>query len=321
MLPPASFSAVCVALGLFIGAESAVAQPKAAPKSVLIELTVRKQVAAGEAPKPFGSVGVFEISTGDTRFDKACPSNSNANGVTYCKVQCDPNELSELTLLVRAPGADRVPGYESPVSVEVAQRGCEVDRKQVPFVYKSLVLALGEVLSSDSKLAQAVTGRSGLTASDGSFAMLQPFEQSAAALNQLALERSPSFERFARIVRDAEVSAIAAPTNSEYKAWRKSASDYSTVTRSILLNDATTRSLGSETAKVLAPVTKDPFQLYKSKILIGNELKNKVDKSALDKTLEAEIRRTTPALSDKYSPTMDKKAMDWRAINRASPSK
>lgn len=183
--------------------------------------------------------------------------------------------------------------------------------------YKTLELALVEVLSSDNKLAQAVTGRSILSISDGSFAVLQPFERSAPALRQLAVERSPNLARFSRIMRDAEVSAAKAPASQGYLKWRKPATDYSTGTRSILLNDAASRSLGEEAAKTLVPITKDPLQFYRAKVGLATELKKKRSKSAFDQALEAEILRTTPVPTDKFKVNTDVKAMDWGAINRS----
>ena len=302
---------------LSLAAVSATAQPKPVPRSLLIELNVQKLISAGGQPRPFGSVGLFEVLNGFTPIDKACPSISNGSGLVHCKVQCDPNDSTEVTLLVRPPGADRVPGYESPVSIELAQHGCQLNQNQVGFTYKTLDLALGEVLSSDNRIAQAVTGRSNLSISEVSFGALKPFEQSAPVLKQLAAERSPNFERFSRIMQDAEVSAANAPAAQDDVKWRKAAMDYSTGTRSILLNEAASRSLGENASKMLVPITKDPFQLNNAKVGLAAELKKKQDKTSFDQALEAEILRTTPMPADKFKSKKDVKAMDWNAINRS----
>ncbi|KQU80820.1 MULTISPECIES: hypothetical protein [unclassified Rhizobacter] len=299
---------------LLIGA-SAQAQPAAKPKSTSIQLTVMKQVSSNGSPLPFGSVGKFSIAMSDTPIEKACPSNSSTTGFAFCKLDCDPDDATPITLIVRAPGADRVPGYEAPVSEELSLTGCQPNRGTIAFVYKTLDIALAELLKSSPQVARAVIGPAPSWAGNP-FAALRPFDQAAPALKQLAAAREPGLERFSRIMRDAELSPRS-PSAGEATPWNKPAADYSTGTRSILLNSAATRSLGADASIKLTPITKDPLTLYKSRVGLASELQKKPTKSPFDLALEAELRRTTPSTTT----AKEAEPMDWRAIERAHPYK
>ena len=298
-----------------------VAQPRPLSNTASVQLNVNKLIRMGDMPQPFDSVGLFDILVGDTPIDKACLSRSSKGGKVNCKIACDPTDSTDITLLVRAPGADKVPGYESPVSVELEQRGCVLDQQAIVFTYKTLELALGELLTSDPQIALAVTGTSAVAASGDVFGQLRSFEASAPSLRHLATANNPNLERFSRIMRDAEISTVRAPASAKNQVWRKSSADFSIGTRSILLQRAATRSLGEDAGKALVPVTKNPRALYSAKIGLTKEITKKSDKSKFDLALESELRRTTPASVEQFKKSKDLQAVDWAHINRAQIAK
>jgi hypothetical protein len=294
----------------------AVAQTTPSSSTANIQLSVHKIVRTGESARPFENVGLFEILMGDSPISRACLSKSNTGGKLSCRITCDPADITEITLLVRAPGADKVPGYESPVSVELAQRGCTLDQPTIAFTYKTLELALNELLAADPQIARAVTGTGSFATSSDVFGQLRPFETSAPSLRRLAVEGNPNLERFSRIMRDAEISANKVSDETKRQLWRKSSSEYSTGTRSVLLLQAATRSLGEEAGNSLVTITKDASTLNSAKIGLAAAIIKKQDKSNYDRVLATELRRTTPPAVGKANGKKDAAAIDWAHINR-----
>jgi hypothetical protein len=135
----------------------------------------------------------------------------------------------------------------------------------------------------------------------------------------LAAGQSPAFNRFSKIMRESEITALRKPDATLAK-WKGTATDYSVGTRSIQLNDddAATRTLGLAAAQQLVPITKDPAELFKAKKNLYGELAKKQGKTPFDQALEDELRRSTNAIPGKFAHERDVRAMDWPRIDRAT---
>jgi len=305
-----------ITLGCVLIIPSAAAAQDSKPKAVGIIISVVERSDSSPTERPFASVGLFKLLLGDGVFDKGqCPSRSNSKGSAACRVLCDPNDTTELTLVLRPPGSDAVPGYEVPVSKELTLTGCDLSDARVTFTYTPLELALRETLTADPELRQAVA----IGAPSVNFASLKPFEESQPQLAAL-IERKPddpNVARFARILHDASVSGAATPTINPSTVLK--VQKLSVGTQSIYMNTAVKRTLGPAKASQIAPITTDAARLRTTTKEFATALDKKPEKTPSEVVLHKELSRVQPA-SGKSAMAQPPK-IEWAKVNHAGVSK
>lgn len=304
----ASISPLALGMFLLVTILPSLAQT---PKSAGIFISVVERSEVDPKVRPFSKVGLFKLLLGDTQFAKAqCPSRSNAKGATACRVLCDPDDPTELTLVLRPPGSDAVPGYEIPVSHEVTLTGCKLSDPQVTFSYTPLALALAETLNADPELRQAVA----MSAPTVTFASLKPFVESEQPLAALIEQKpdNPNVARYARILHDA--SATNTPVISGATALK--VRTLSVGTQSIYINAAAKRSLGPEKASQIAPITMDAARLNAVTRNLTRALDQKKEKSPSEVLLHNELVRSHAV--DVGVPANLPPKIEWSKVNRAT---
>jgi hypothetical protein len=302
----------------------ALAQGPAAPqlptKSSFVKVSVMQRSEAANAP--FRGVGLFTLFQGDSPFSLGkCPSRSNANGEVRCVMTCAPDDSSDTTLLLAPPGAEAVPGFEAPVAVEVALRGCSVEPQQVEFVYTPLRIALSETLSAAPELQRIVVPQIALKGGNpppATFASIRPFADVQKDLEAYIAKNpgDPNAQRFSRLMRDAAVGGVPGLDASAARRIK----EFSVGTQSIYLKSSASRALGVEPAQKLAPVTTDADQLRRSAAAVQLELARKPERAPSDIRLQQELRRIQHGPSGK---AQELPAIEWNRVERygAGPAK
>lgn len=285
---------------------------------VLLELQVRR-LEVGHKPAAFDNVGLFEVRQGDTPLSQACRSKSDSAGKVQCRWLCSPEEGDEQSLLVVAPGADRVPGYESPASQELKLATCVPDKKLMAFNYLPLEVAFNQVMASEPELAQAVVGSVSEAGASTPFASarLKPFESAAPTLQALALKGNPQLLRFNRIMHDWNASMAAQPMAAA-STQKERAQAYAAGTSAVLLYAAAEQSLGKRQARVTVPISGSPFELAQAQRRVGGAVASKQVKTNFDSTLLHELAAADKASKARPASADDSPALDWDRLRKVA---
>lgn len=259
------------------------ATPLAAAQATL-QLLV-KQHASPNTPRPFRDLGRFDIRLGNTSSAEGeCPGNTDANGKVSCRFVCKPDDQVAKNFKIVPPRNERTRGFTSPVTREVALKGCQLSVAELEFVYVDFAVALGALTKGTPLETQfASAGAPKFDAASKEWEQLsatpagrQKLDQLRALTGEIALEKASDKD------------------TASATRW----DNFSVGISNVLLKNSAFRNYGQETATRIE-VSPNKADFYKNLRVLGAHIEAKETMTPLDARVLTDVNKLSSTSSDK----------------------
>ncbi|MEO8020365.1 hypothetical protein [Polaromonas sp.] len=259
------------------------AAPLAAAQATL-QLLV-KQHASPNTPKPFRDLGRFDIRLGNTSSsDGECPGNTDANGKVSCRFVCKPDDQVARNFKIVPPRNERTRGFTSPVTREVALKGCQLSVAELEFVYMDFAIALRDLTKGtplETQFASVGTPRFDAASKEwdqlsATPAGRQKLDQLRTLTGEIALEKASDQD-------------TASATRWDH---------FSVGISNVLLKNSAFRNYGRETATRIE-VSPNKADFYKNLRVLGAHIEAKEAMTPLDARVLTDVNKLSSTSSDK----------------------
>lgn len=244
-----------------------------------------KQHASPNTPRPFRDLGRFDIRLGNTSSAEGeCPGNTDANGKVSCRFVCKPDDQVAKNFKVVPPRNERTRGFTSPVTREVALKGCQLSVAELEFVYVDFAVALGALTKGTLLETQfASAGAPKFDAASKEWEQLsatpagrQKLDQLRALTGEIALEKASDKD------------------TASATRW----DNFSVGISNVLLKNSAFRNYGQETATRIE-VSPNKADFYKNLRVLGAHIEAKETMTPLDARVLTDVNKLSSTSSDK----------------------
>lgn len=254
-------------------------------EEAVIQIAVKQRTQQKPIAVPFGSVGLFEIYRGETKFaPAACPDYSNKEGRLSCTITCSQKEQTRKNLRIIPPAKGlQIRGFVAPPADEIELVGCKVNPGLTrEFVYIDSRLALNGIFKQDPSLAQFASdiGHGKTVTFPDANAVLQVYEKVA---------KSP--DGLTKLSEIQRISALAAEANQADgdAAGAKQLNAYSVGVSNYFLKKIAVKNLGSESQTV--KLTGETPDYYKNLWILEAGLEKQIGRTPEKNLLLNDVQR------------------------------
>ncbi len=267
------------AMGLVLASAASLATAQAT-----LQLLV-KQHASPNTPRPFRDLGRFDIRLGNnSSAEGECPGNTDANGKVSCHFACKPEDQVARNFKIVPPRNERTRGFTSPVTREVALKGCQLSVAELEFVYTDFATALGALTKGTLLETQfASAGAPRFDAASKEWEQLsatpagrQKLDQLRALTGEIALEKASDKD------------------TASATRW----DNFSVGISNVLLRNSAFRNYGQETATRIE-VSPNKADFYKNLRVLGAHIEAKETMTPLDARVLTDVNKLSSTSSDK----------------------
>lgn len=244
-----------------------------------------KQHASPNTPRPFRDLGRFDIRLGNaSSAEGECPGNTDANGKVSCRFVCKPDDQLARNFKIVPPRNERTRGFTSPVTREVALKGCQLSVAELEFVYVDFAVALRDLTKGTPLETQfASVGAPRFDAASKEWDQLsatpagrQKLDQLRALTGEIALEKASDKD------------------SASATRW----DNFSVGISNVLLKNSAFRNYGQETATRIE-VSPNKADFYKNLRVLGAHIEAKETMTPLDARVLTDVNKLSSTSSDK----------------------
>lgn len=248
-----------------------------------------KQHASPNTPRPFRDLGRFDIRLGNTSSaDGECPGNTDANGKVSCRFVCKPDDQVARNFKIVPPRNERTRGFTSPVTREVALKGCQLSVAELEFVYVDIAYALRD-LTKDTPLATQFAN-AGTPAWNAKF---NAAGQEWAQLSATPAGRS-TLEQLRALTGEIALEKASDKDTTNANMW----DNFSVGISNVLLKSSASRNYGQEAATQIK-VSPNKADFYKNLGLLEAHIEAKDTMTPRDVRLLNDVTKLRNTSSDK----------------------